>query len=314
MLKKIVKKFQPNPLDSLLKKVKKRKGRNILLAWNRGLGDIALGLYAIVERIYQFLPHAQITFLIRPNLQEGFALFDKVNILVAPLWERKKPYDTKKTLVELGVDPDAFDLIIENPSPTDWVQWQKGKIVPKLRWKQAFEEFYKKFDVPQKKEYIGIQPFVETAYGLWRNWPKRRWDELFFLLEKKDIGVFLFGFSPLPVFSSSCVIDMRGKTNLFDMLSLAKKYCSSFILPDSGILSMIYYLDIDVSWHVLSLWADPGHGILKQGVASPNPSLIHTPIIQEKKDLKFLSAKEVLDKLIAREKKDENRYSAYTLF
>jgi ADP-heptose:LPS heptosyltransferase len=59
-------------LDWKLKKMASRGERKILLAWNRGLGDIALGLYAIIQRIREFIPDAEITFLIRENLQEGF--------------------------------------------------------------------------------------------------------------------------------------------------------------------------------------------------------------------------------------------------
>ncbi len=71
MFKKLYRKFGPNPLDQMLKK---QSGKKILIFWNRGLGDIALGLFAIVHRIREFIPDSQITFLTRPNLRDGFLL------------------------------------------------------------------------------------------------------------------------------------------------------------------------------------------------------------------------------------------------
>ena len=73
-----------NPLDRIIKKARVRDQKRFLLFWNRGLGDIALGLYAIVHRIRESIPNAEITFLTRPNLYDGFVLLGGVNIIVAP--------------------------------------------------------------------------------------------------------------------------------------------------------------------------------------------------------------------------------------
>src|SRR3989338_3724840 len=110
----------------MLNRCAKRGGKKILLGWNRGLGDIALGLYAMVHRIRELIPEAEITFLTRPNLREGFTLLEHTKVLVAPEWKRGQAQSVKKTLQQLQTDPKAFDLIIENPSPTDWVRWQRG--------------------------------------------------------------------------------------------------------------------------------------------------------------------------------------------
>lgn len=74
MFRTFSRKFLPNRLDWMLKRMAKRSGKNVLLCWNRGLGDIALGLAAIVHRINYFVPDATIHVLTRSNLEQGFSL------------------------------------------------------------------------------------------------------------------------------------------------------------------------------------------------------------------------------------------------
>jgi hypothetical protein len=296
MFRTIARLFLPNPLDWMLKRAGKIGASKILLGWNRGLGDIALGLYAIVQRIREKIPNAEITFLIRKNLHDGFSMLENVRTLSAPDWKRGENPSVRETLQKMGIDPKSFDLIIERPSPTDWVRWQRGKLVPKLKWDPAYDDLWKSFDLPDGYTYICVQPVAETSYGLWRNWPLERWHELFERLEKmQKVKVLLFGFEKETSFPFKNVIDLRGKTSLFQLLSIVKNRCRAAILPDSGILSMLYYLDASFPIQVVSLWADPDHGILKQGVFSPNPELKHFPLIGELRNLASVSAKKALD-------------------
>lgn len=287
MFEKFLRAILPNPLDQILRKAKRKGHKRFLLGWNRGLGDIALGLYAVVHRIRTFVPDAEVVFMIRPNLQEGFQLFEGIKYIVAPNWKRGVPYDIKKTLQELGMNPAEYDVIIEYPNPTYWVKWQRGKLVPKLKWKKEHDALYKEYGLDENLTYIATQINAETNYGFWRNWPKERWLELFHRLEneRKDVRILLFGFERDPVINNKNVIDLRGKTNLFQVLSIIKNLCDHLIVPDSGILSMTYYLDVSFPINVISLWGDPRHGILKQNVASPNPLLTHTPLIGAHRDL-----------------------------
>ncbi len=275
MFRTFARTFLPNPLDWMLKRTAKRGGKRILIAWNRGLGDIALGLYAMVQRVREFIPDAKIVFLTRENLRDGFSLLEGVETVVASSLKRGEPVDVQGALSELGIDQKDFDLIIKKPSPTDWVRWQRGKVVPRLKWKNEYDSLWKKFDLAEPYVYIGVQAVAETTYGLWRNWPLERWKELFDRFEKRgNVRVILFGFGDVPQFSHSSIVDLRGKTTLFEMLSIIKNRCHSLILPDSGILSMSYYLDASFPIRVVSLWGDPKHGILKQAVSSPNPQLV----------------------------------------
>lgn len=290
--------FLPNRLDWICRKAQRRGVKRVLLAWNRGLGDIPLGLYAIVERIRSYIPQAEITFLIRPNLQEGFSLWPDVKTIVAPHWERGQNYNVSETLASLGLSIDTFDLVIPWPKPSDWVRWQYGKITPRLEWDPAYDALYEKFELDPAYTYIGVQFVAETQYGFWRNWPHQRWEELFTKLRSHpQVRVLAFGFGKEPSFEGENYIDLRGKTSLFELLSLIRNRCHTLILPDSGILSMAYYLNVDFPIHVVSLWADPNHGILKQNVASPNPSLSHTPLIGQLRDLSSITATDVYNNL-----------------
>lgn len=282
--------FLPNRLDWLCKKAARRGHWRILICWNRGLGDIALGLYAILHRIRFWVPNAHIVFLVRKNLLEGFSLLESVEAIAAPNWKRGEPYDVEKTLAELGRDSKEFDWIIPWPSPSDWVRWQHGNLVPRLSWKKEHDELWKKFGLSKDLVYIGAQVCAETNYGQWRNWPENRWRAFFQKLEaRKNVRVLLFGFGSEPTYKSESVIDLRGKTSLFELLSIIKNRCRYLIAPDSGVLSMVYYLDTAFALQVISLWADPNHGILKQNVASPNPLLIHRPLIGLHRDCSTIS-------------------------
>jgi UDP-N-acetylglucosamine/UDP-N-acetylgalactosamine diphosphorylase len=284
----------------MLKRCARRGGKRILIGWNRGLGDIALGLYAIVQRAREYIPDAEIVFLTRENLRDGFSLLEGVTALIDPEWKRGQPNDVRASLRKMGIDPKSFDLIIEKPSPTDWVRWQRGKVVPRLKWNRANDDLWKRFGLSDEFTYIGVQAVAETNYGLWRNWPIERWRELFDRLGKfEKVKILLFGFGNDPQFPHHNVIDLRGKTNLFELLSIIKNRCRALILPDSGVLSMAYYLDENFPIQVISLWGDPNHGVLKQAVSSPNRLLNHEPLVGRLRDLSTVSVQDVISRLFS---------------
>lgn len=292
MFRKFARTFLPNPLDRMIKRCVKKKGKKVLLCWNRGLGDIALGLYAIVQRIREYIPDAEITFLTRENLLAGFSMLEGVKAVGVSDWKRGERE-------KIGIDLKEYDLVIEKPDPSEWVRWQHGKVIPRLKWDPSHETLGEKFDLPSGYTYIGVQIAAETSYGLWRNWPLDRWLELFERLEiLGGYKILLFGFGNEPQIERENVIDLRGKTTLFEFLSLMKNRCEYLILPDSGLLSMSYYLDAQFPMQILSLWADPKHGILKQNVPSPNQLLKHIPLVGDLRDLSQISVDEVLKHLV----------------
>jgi ADP-heptose:LPS heptosyltransferase len=294
LLKNLWRKCRPNPFDHCLKRAQKKNQKRILLTWNRGLGDIPLGLYALVFRIRQFIPDAEITFFTRQDLKDGFLLLQDVRALIGPDWRRGSPFNLEKTLHAQGLSKSFFDLIIENPDPTYWVQWQLGMLTPRLRWDFSWDRLIERFGL-EGQGYVGVHVQTETHYAYEKNWPLSHWEELFQrLTREKGKRIILFGFEKKPHFPQEGVIDLRGETSLFEMLALIKNKCSHLIVPDSGVLSMTYYLDVDFPIHILSLWADPRQGVLKQNVASPNKELKHTPLLSREEVLANISADEVL--------------------
>jgi hypothetical protein len=48
---------------------------------------------------------------------------------------------------------------------------------------------------------------------------------------------------------------------------------------------------------VVSLWADPKQGVLRQRVASPNQKLEHIPLVGKKENIATIPPKDVLEAL-----------------
>lgn len=280
MLKKLLRAILPNPLDRLLRKAKKQGKQQFLIVWNRGLGDLPLGLYALNLRIKQFIPEGKITYLTREDLSSGFAMLPCCESIIDPEMKRGSPINVEEALSRLQINQHDFDIVIEKPNPTYWVKWQIGKVIPKLHYPNHWDEQAKKFNL-KGTSYIGVHVDTETGqyYGYEKNWPKQYWQELF---ERLDRKIILFGTSKCNTYDFPHVIDLRGETTVPEMLSIIKNHCSDLIVPDSGVLSLVYYLDVDFQLHIYSLWADSNQGILKQKVPSPNPSLMHFPFISKK--------------------------------
>ena len=290
----------PNPFDQLLKKmVDEQKGR-FLIVWNRGLGDIPLGLYGLVYRIRTFIPNASISFLTRTDLKEAFSMLEDVQVIPLESWKRGEGIDLEAALKDRSLSPNMFDAILEKPDPTRWLKPQLGKIVPKLLWEKRGDALVDRFDLDPKETYIGCHVQTETGryYGYEKNWDLPSWRNLFKKIEERKKGkIILFGMAKDPAFLMDGIVDLRGETTLFEMLSVIKNRCRYLVAPDSGVLSMTYYLDAHYPISVVSLWADPKQGVLKQNVPSPNPSLTHMPLVGKNQKVAQISTDHVYHSL-----------------
>lgn len=300
IIKQLFRKYGVNPLDSLLKRAHKNQLSRFLILWNRGLGDIPLGLYALTHRIREYIPDAQITFATRTDLMDGFKMLDGVDVIADPEWKRGTSFDLDKTLLNTGLCRRDFDIILEHPDPTRWLMWQLGKLTPKLNWNTQWDSLFESFSLDPKKKYVGVHVQTETSYAYEKNWPASHWKEFFKKAHlEQGVGIILFGFSPNPPFEGEGIVDLRGKTSLYEMLSIVKNRCQYLLVPDSGLLSITYYIDASFPIDVVSLWADPKQGVLRQNVASPNPLLRHHPLIAENKDLQTVSVERAARLLFA---------------
>ncbi|MES2345724.1 MAG: glycosyltransferase family 9 protein, partial [Chlamydiota bacterium] len=297
MLKKLWRKWGPNPLDFRLKRAAKKKIKNVLITWNRGMGDVPLGMYALVFRIRQFIADIKIVFLVRGGLKNAFSFLEGVEVHEAEHWRRGCPFDLESTLEEMNMDSRSFDLILENPDPTRWLKWQLGTLVPQLRFDAAHDMLADQFEL-KESNYIALHVHTETQYGYEKNWQTERWKELCErLIKEKGATILLFGLSSTSDFKMERVIDLRGKTTLFEMLSLIKNRCTHLVAPDSGVLSLIYYLDVSFPLRIVSLWADPRQGVLKQNVSSPNVELQHVPLLGKEEKVENITVDEVMEAL-----------------
>jgi ADP-heptose:LPS heptosyltransferase len=293
-------KYGINPFDTLLKKAKKANARRILVCWNRGLGDIPLGLYALTHRIRHFIPEAEVTFATRSDLADGFKMLEGASVIVDPEWKRGVPFDLKRTLQKLGRSLADFDLVLEHPDPTRWLMWQLGALMPRLAWNRQWDPLHERFALGSTKPKIGVHVQTETNYAYEKNWPIDAWKEFFRrAVQEKGVEIVLFGFAPTPAFEEEGLIDLRGKTALFEMLSIIKHRCRYLLVPDSGVLSITYYLDAPFPIDIVSLWSDPRQGVLKQDVASPNPLLRHTPLLAKGEDLRNIGVESVMQTLFS---------------
>jgi ADP-heptose:LPS heptosyltransferase len=300
MIKNLWRKFGINPFDRLLKKAKAAQHHRFLICWNRGLGDIPLGLYALTHRIRRFIPDAKVTFVTRSDLADGFKMLDGVSTLVDPQWKRGVPFDLEKTLAKEGLSSSDFDVVLEHPDPTRWLMWQLGELTPRLSWKTEWDALHERFTFDPIRPYLGAHVQTETNYTYEKNWPVDHWKELFHrAVCEQGIGIILFGFAPNPIFDGEGIVDLRGKTSLFEMLSIIKNRCRFLLVPDSGVLSITYYLDAAFPLNIVSLWSDPRQGVLKQRVASPNSLLRHTPLIAKNKDLRTVDVQTAMHTLFS---------------
>lgn len=290
--------FEKNELEKILEKACRQRKRRFLLIWNRGLGDIALGLYRVVQKIKEFIPEAKITILTRRDLEEGFFLLEDVQAISAPNWERGKPVNLKQTLELLGKKREDFEVIIEKVDPTRWFKNDLGKFVPKLKWRQEYDQLWRKFNLaPNTMPHIAIHLHTETEefYSANKNWPPEKFKEIFVaLLKEIPLKIIFLGLRKSSFETHSQILDLRGETSILEMLSIIKNCCPLLIAPDGGVLSLVYYLHVEFPITIISLWGDANQGVLKQSVPSPNPKLKHMPIIGRDKDIKAITTEEVL--------------------
>jgi len=279
------------------------EGANFVFGWNRGLGDIALGLCPLFARIRARRPAASITVFTRADLVDALHLTDADRIVAIPGLARGEPVDLDAAAARTGECIADGAVRFADPDPTRWLEGQRTEHPPVLRWDPAWdaradELLAARTDVVT----IGAHVASETAryYGYVKDWPPAHWRALFArFADAARVRWVLFGHAADADYTQANVCDLRGRTGFLDLLAVVRTRCRLLVAPDSGVLTMAYYLAGDRPLDVISLWSDPRQGVLKQGCSSPNPRLAHTPLVGRDEDVRNLTVDAVADAVSA---------------
>jgi len=291
------------PFDRTLRDARAAGRRDFVFGWNRGLGDIALGLVPLFARIRESDPRGRITVYTRPDLAEPFALTDADAIHVVPGLARGTPVDLAGAARGTGTELPANAVLFADPDPTRWLDGQRQRHPPVLHWNAQWNALADAMLPPAGDEMvIGAHVNSETAryYGYVKDWPAAAWQALLSRFPAASgVRWVLFGNAPVPSLAGSNVVDLRARTSFLALLAAIRTRCRVLVAPDSGVLTAAYYLADDFPLDVVSLWSDPRQGILKQGCASPNPRLRHVPLFGRAEDVRNLEVEEVSNAVAA---------------
>jgi hypothetical protein len=266
-----------------------RSGRHrFVFGWNRGLGDIALGLVPLFLRIRAADPHARIEVVTRKDLAQPFELAAVDAIHVVPSLARGQPVDLSAIAA-----PD--DVAFADPDPTRWLEGRRREHPPRLLWRAEWNALAGDL-VPEDRDVVTIGAHVasETAqyYGYVKDWPAERFAALFSRFPA-NVRFVLFGNEARATFSQPNLVDLRGRTSFLELLSVLRNRCRILVAPDSGVLTAAYYLDQAFPLDVISLWSDPRQGVRKQGCDSPNALLRHVAIQGSGEDVRNIAVETV---------------------
>ena len=279
-----------------------RSGRHrFVFGWNRGLGDIALGLVPLFLRIREADPCARIEVVTREDLAQPFELAGVDAIHVVASLARGQPVDLSSIA---GPDAVAF----ADPDPTRWLEGRRREHPPRLSWRPQWNALADLVADDRNVVTVGAHVASETAqyYGYVKDWPAERFAALFSRFPE-NVRFVLFGNEARSTFTQPNLVDLRGRTSFLELLSVLRNRCRILVAPDSGVLTAAYYLDETFPLDVISLWSDPRQGVRKQGCDSPNALLRHVAIDGAREDVRNIAVDTValaLERAIAAARPD----------
>ena len=167
--------------DRALQRAAHENRREFVFGWNRGLGDIALGLVPLFARIRARCPGSRIAVYTRAELMQAFALTDADAVFAVPDAVRGKPIDPAAAAAAAGNALPAHATVFADPDPTRWLDGQRQDYPPVLHWNPAWDALADRF-LPAATErlVIGAHVHSETAqhYGYVKDWPEASWRAL----------------------------------------------------------------------------------------------------------------------------------------
>jgi hypothetical protein len=285
------------PFDRALRAARLDGRHRFVFGWNRGLGDIALGLVPLFARIRAVDSASRIEVFTRQDLAEPFALTDADAIHVVPALVRGAAVDLQRAAQSVGVSLPPSAVLFADPDPTRWLDGRRREYPPALRWDPGWNSLADAL-LPASPDEIVIGAHVdsETAqyYGYVKDWPADAWKALFARFPaSRGVRWVLFGNAKGQDFPQDNVADFRARTSFLALLATIRTRCRILVAPDSGVLTAAYYLADDFPLDVISLWSDPRQGILKQDCPSPNPRLRHVVLRGRDEDVRNLTVDDV---------------------
>jgi ADP-heptose:LPS heptosyltransferase len=297
-LRRLVDGVAGTALDRAIRRTSEGSQRDLLFFWNRGLGDVALGLVPIFKRIQHLAPGTRITVVTRPELAEPFAMTDADAIVTIPGLARGVRVTTAQLRALPGLDFERYAATFEDPDVNRWLNGRRAEFPPALRWEPRWNALANR--VPPNgpgRSYIGAHVCAETRqyYDYSKDWEPNSWRELMARLDDvPGVRWLLFGQTTEPRYEHPDVIDLRGRTGYLELASIIRNRVRVLIAPDSGVLATAFYLDSRFPLDIVSLWSDPRQGILQQGSPSPNPLLRHVPLLGRDEQARNIAVDDVL--------------------
>jgi hypothetical protein len=309
-----------NEFERALRAARQRGSHDYVFCWNRGLGDIALGLVPLLSRIRAHDADSRIVVFTRAELAEMFTLCDVDDLHVVPGLQRGAPIDPIAAAAQAAIVLSPSATVFAKPDPTHWLDGRRQESCPSLRWDPAWNGRADRLLAATAGEIvIGAHVNSETAqyYGYAKDWPGAAWHGLFARFPAtRNVRWLLFGNAATTVFAQPNLVDLRGRTSLLDLLAVVRTRCHVLVAPDSGVLTAAFYLAQDFPLQIVSLWSDPRQGILKQGCPSPNPRLHHEPLQGRNEDVRNLPVDDVeraVAAALARAKRSPDHVDAHAV-
>jgi len=283
--------------DRALTRGRRAPRDGFLFFWNRGLGDVVLALEPLFAIVREKVPGARITVVTRSELAEAFRMTGADDVRILPGLVRDEHASPAELTEPFGWRVDQFRAVFADTNPTRWLRGRRHLYPARLRWQPEWDARADAFVAPDSATlFIGahLQSETQPIYRYVKDWPLESWRALFDRVGAHDgVRWLLFGNAALPPFDHPVVTDLRGRTGFVDMLSIIRNRCRVLIGPDSGVLNTAYYLDAPFALDVISLWSDPRHGILAQRRESPNPALVHRPLLGRDEDVRNIPVDDV---------------------
>lgn len=285
------------PFDRALRGARRAQRNVFVFGWNRGLGDVALGLAPLFARIRAHVAGSRIIVYTRADLADAFALTGVDEVHVVTGLARGAAIDPVAAAAQARVALPPSATVFADPDPTRWLAGRRREYPPALRWNPGWNAKADRL-LPDLGGAVAIGAHVNsetgTYYGYVKDWPDAAWRELFARFpDSRNVRWILFGNDATAGFDQPNVVDLRGRTDFMELLAVLRTRCRILVAPDSGVLTAAYYLADDFPLEIVSLWSDPRQGVLKQGVPSPNPRLRHVPLLGAGEDVRNISVDSV---------------------